>query len=194
MAERTLKENITDSISELWWLWVLQSIVAVLFGIIAIFWPALTLVTLVFLIAPFAIAIGIIEIIRSLMTVRERDTWWMSLVIGFLTLGGGIFLARNQEISFGTFVLIVGIGLIVWGVLEVARAFLDKVFTSHRTLNFIAGLASIVAGIIVLLQPVAGGVAFVWVLGIWAIAYGIVALTVALDLHKDVQAVKSLLR
>lgn len=190
MAERTLRQDLSKNISEFWWLWVVQAIVSVLFGIVATFWPGLTLVTLVYLLAPFVMVIGLSEIVRSLMTIKYRDTWWMSLLIGFLTLGVGIYLARHPGISFATFILVVGITYIAWGVMDIARAFLDHVFTPHRTLSFISGFAGIAAGIIILLQPVAGGVAFVWVLGLFALVQGTVALVMSVDHHHDYQELK----
>lgn len=193
MAERTIRQEISRNVSELWWLWVVQAIVSILFGIVAIFWPRLTLITLVYMLAPFVIAIGLIEVIRSLMTVKYRDTWWMSLIIGFLTLGVGVYLARHPHLSFATFVLVVGITLIGWGVIDIAKAFLDGIFTHHRTFSFISGLAGIIAGIIVLLQPVAGGLAFVWVIGLFSLIYGTMALAMSIDHHKDYQDLKQAL-
>jgi len=190
MAERTARQEISSNISELWWLWVVQAIVSILFGIVAIFWPALTLVTLVYLLAPFVIAIGLIETIRSLMTIGRRDTWWMSLIIGLLTLGVGVYLARHPQLSFATFILVVGITFIAWGVMDIARALMDGILTSHRTLTFISGIA----GIIVLLQPAAGGVAFVWVLGLFSLIYGVAALAMSIDHHRDYARLKSALQ
>jgi uncharacterized membrane protein HdeD (DUF308 family) len=193
MADRAIGREISKNVSELWWLWVLQAIISILFGIVATFWPALTLVTLVYLIAPFVVAIGLIEVIRSLMTVNYRDTWWMSLIIGFLTLGVGVYLAHRPHVSFESFVLLIGITFIAWGVIDIAKAFLDHIFTAHRTYSFISGLAGIIAGIIVLLQPVAGGVAFVWVLGLFSLVYGTLALAMSIDHHRDYRELKSVL-
>lgn len=193
MVERTVKQEISKKVSEYWWLWVIQAIASIIFGIVAIFWPDLTLVTLVYLLATFTMVIGFIEILRSLMTVKERDTWWMGLIIGFLTLGVGIYLARHPLVSFAAFVLIVGITFIVWGVLDVARALMDHILTPHRTLTFISGVAGVLTGIIVMLQPVAGGVAFVWVLGVFSLVYGTIDLVMSIDLHRDYYELKKTL-
>ncbi len=190
MPVKSQSQEIKRSITELWWLWVIQSIVAILFGIVALFWPGLTLVTLIYLVAPFIIAIGLIEIIRSLMSVGHRDTWWMSLIVGLLTLGAGVFLARHPNVTFATFVLVVGITFIAWGVTDLSKAFLDSALIKHRALTFIAGLAGIVAGIIILVQPVSGGLAFVWVIGLFALINGTMSLAMAIDQHKDYQLLK----
>ncbi len=194
MAERTLSKEVSKNVSELWWLWVIQAIVSIIFGGVAMFWPGLTLVVLVYLLAPFVLAIGIIETVRSLMTIKTRDTWWMGLILGLLTFGIGVYLARHPEVSFGTFIVLVGITFIAWGVIDIASAFLDNIYTHHKTLSFIAGLAALAAGIIVMVQPVSGGVAFVWVLGVFSLIYGIIALAFSIDHHRDFQELKTKLK
>jgi uncharacterized membrane protein HdeD (DUF308 family) len=194
MADRTTGQDLSRLVSEFWWIGVIQAILAILFGVVATFWPHLTLVTLVYLLAAFVIAIGLTEIARGLMSVRARDTWWMTLIIGLLTLGVGIYLARHPSVSFGTFILVVGISFIAWGVIELIRSFLEPITTSSKILNYIAGLSGIAAGIIILLQPVAGGVAFVWVLGLYAFVYGIVALATSVEHHRAYEELRAGLR
>jgi len=73
---------ISMEADELWWLFLLQGVAAVFFGIAAIFWPQLTLVTLVFLFSAFILVWGIAEIINGFMSIKRRDTWWLSLIFG----------------------------------------------------------------------------------------------------------------
>src|ERR1051325_6508271 len=110
------QSSVSSAVSELWWLGVLQGTVAVLFGIVAVFWPGLTLVTLVYLLSAFVIAVGLTETVMGLMSIKRRDTWWMTLLIGLIGLGAGIYLARHPDASFRTFILVVGISFIARGV------------------------------------------------------------------------------
>lgn len=194
MADRTVAKTASKLLTELWWLRVVQAIIAILFGILATFWPALTLVTFVYLLSAFVIAIGLTEVVRGLMNAKARDTWWMTLIIGILTFGAGIYLARHPDVSFATFILVVGVSFIAWGVIDIARVFVERDPTSYKVLNYIGGLAGVIAGIITLLQPAAGGLAFVWVLGLYAFIYGIVALAEAIEHHRDYQALKNVLK
>lgn len=191
MPERTIKQPAARLISELWWLWLLQAMSAVIFGAVATFWPGLTLAVLVYLIAVFVIVIGIIETVRSLSSVTTRSTWWMSLIVGVLTFGVGIYLARHPGVTFSTFVLVVGIAFIAWGVIDLMRAFFEPLSPRHQVLSFIAGLAAVGAGIVTLFQPAAGGLAFVWVFGLFAFIYGVSALVMAIEHYHDYLSVKS---
>ena len=171
--------------NELWWLTMMQSVLAIFFGIVAIFWPGLTLVTLVYLFSAFVLAWGIIEIVHALMSVGRRDTWWLTLLFGLIGLVVGVYLVRHPAVSFATFILLIGLTLIVRGLFDAIGTFLDERSSTHRVLLLVAGAAAVLAGIVLLLQPVASGVAFVWVLGLYALIFGTISLVVSLDARKE---------
>lgn len=169
------------AVDELWWLALLQGIVAVFFGLVAVFWPELTLVTLVYLFSAFVLAWGIIEIINGFLSIRRRDTWWLTLLFGLVGMGAGIYLVRHPKVSFTALIVLIGLLLITRGLMDLVGAFLDKRGATNRTLSIIVGAAALVAGVIMLFQPESGGVAFVWVLGLYALVFG--ALTIALAIE-----------
>lgn len=167
--------------NDLWWLLLLQGIVAVFFGIAAIFWPGLTLKALVYLFSAFVLAWGIVEIIHGFLALGRRGSWWLTLIFGIAGLAAGIYLVRHPEVSFTTLILIIGLLLIGRGILDIVGIFLEKYNTTNKALSAIVGVAAVGAGIIILFQPVSGGVAFVWVLGLYTFIYG--ALTIALAIQ-----------
>ncbi len=189
------KGSISTMVSELWWLWVIQAIVSILFGALAVFWPGLTLVTFVYLLSVFVVVVGVVEVVRALVSVKTRpDTWWMSLIVGFLTLGVGMYLARHPGLTLKTFILVVGITLVAWGVIDLARTFFEEQSDSHRVLSFVSGVVGVGVGIFTLLQPKTGGIAFVWAFGLFALVYGISALVMAIEHHRSYQAFKALVK
>jgi uncharacterized membrane protein HdeD (DUF308 family) len=196
MATKTSDQLLDTSllkrtIDELWWMGAIQGVLAVFFGITAIFWPALTLVTLVYLFSAFILAIGMTEIVLGIISINRRSTWWVTLLIGIVSLVAGIYLVRHPDVSFATFILVIGLTLIARGVLDVIRAFIDRATTTNKVLLTIIGIAAIVAGIIILLQPVAGGVAFVWVLGIYGLILGALELAIAFEMRRELEPVIS---
>lgn len=167
--------------SGLWWILMTQSVLAILFGIAAIFWPGLTLVVLVYLFSAYILIWGIVELVHGLMSVRRRGTWWLTVVLGLVGLGVGVYLVRHPSVSFKTLILVIGLTLVVRGVLEVVEGFLDDVSATQRALAIFVGVLAAIAGIIILLQPVKGGVAFVWILGLYALFYGALAFVLSLE-------------
>jgi uncharacterized membrane protein HdeD (DUF308 family) len=160
---------------------LLQGIAAIFFGIVAVFWPGLTLVTLVYLFSAFVLAWGVVEVIHGFLSVRRSDTWWLTLLFGLVGLGAGIYLVRHPRVSFTALILIIGLVLIGRGLLDLTGAFLVRRGATHRILTLIIGAAALIAGIVLPFQPEAGGAAFVWVLGLYALVFG--ALTTALAIE-----------
>jgi uncharacterized membrane protein HdeD (DUF308 family) len=177
--------DLRYAVSGLWWLGVLRATAAILFGIVTVFWPGLTLTALIYLLAAFILAIGLVETIAGIMSINRRNNWWLTLLVGLAAIGVGVYLAGHPDASLRTFILIVGIWFISWGVLDLMVAFMSRLSTGNRVLSFIAGVAGLAAGIVVLLQPVSGGLAFAWVLGLYGIIYGVMNLASAIELRDD---------
>ncbi len=57
--------NILGLISRYWWVMLLRGVLAIVFGIIAIVWPDLTLLGLIWLFGAYAIGDGAVEIWSS---------------------------------------------------------------------------------------------------------------------------------
>jgi uncharacterized membrane protein HdeD (DUF308 family) len=185
-----ISETIADrTVNELWWVGMIQGVLAIFFGITALFWPDLTLVTLVYLFSAFILGLGMAETVVGLLSVRTRSTWWVTLLIGLIGVGVGVYLVRHPDASFSTFILVTGLGLIARGVLDGVRTFIDKTSTGNRILLSITSLAAIAAGIIILLQPVRGGLAFVWVLGLYGLIYGALTIAIAFELRRELEEI-----
>jgi uncharacterized membrane protein HdeD (DUF308 family) len=160
--------------SSYWWVLTLRGILAILFGVAAVFWPGLTLTTLVYLFSTYVLVTGIIGIVHGMNAIGNRTSWLLTLLLGFVEVGVGVYLLRHVDVAFNTLVLLIGFTLIVRGVLEAVAAFNDEVPGTGRSMLLIAGLLSLVVGIVVLFQKEAAGVAFVWLLGLYAIIVGAV--------------------
>ncbi|SRR6266550_3320403 len=174
--------NREDLARDMWGTLLLRGVIAILFGIAAVFWPALTLITLVYLFSAYILVTGVVNLVQSVVSMKERQTWFLTLLIGLVEIGVGVYLLRHPDVSFATFILLIGFALIIRGVLEIVAAFMDAAdWAATRTLLTIGGAASIAAGVIILLQPVAGGVTFVWVLGLYALIAGPLMIALSID-------------
>lgn len=175
--------NVTERqfMANYWWVLTVRGIAAILFGIAAVFWPAITLVTLVYLFSAYVLVSGIVDIVHGISAIAHRNTWFLSLILGILQLGVGIYLLRRPLLSFATLVLLIGFTLIVRGVVEGVGAFSEDAPASIKTLIIIGAIISVLAGIVMLFQPAAAGVAFVWILGLYALITGPILIAMSLD-------------
>lgn len=164
---------------------VLQGILAILFGIAAVFWPGLTTEILVYLFAAFLLIDGIIALVWGLMKLKNFTKALLIILLGLLELGVGLYLMRNPAVAFATLILILGFALIVRGVFSFVHAFTGMGSSTVKTMHAILGVLGVVIGIFVLAQPVAGGLAFVWILGLYALVSGPVMIAMSSDLAKS---------
>lgn len=170
----------------MWSLSIMEGVVAILFGIAAVFWPGLTILTLLYLFAAFVLVSGIVNLITGIFHGSHGvGSWFLKVLLSIVQIGIGIYLLRHPHVSFAAFILLIGFALIIRGVFDVVAAFVDDLTTSARTMFVIAGILAGIAGIIVLFQPVSGGVAFVWILGLYALISGPIIIATALRHRHD---------
>jgi uncharacterized membrane protein HdeD (DUF308 family) len=170
-----------------WWVLTLRGIVSILFGIAAVFWPGLTLVTLVYLFSAYILIMGIFGIVHSLGSIGHRTLWILSLLLAILQVAVGVYLVRHLQVGYATLVLLVGFIFIVQGVLEGVAAFGENLSAGHRTLLVIGAILSLLVGITVLAYPVRTSLAFVWVIGLYALISGPLMIAMSVDVKREME-------
>jgi uncharacterized membrane protein HdeD (DUF308 family) len=167
---------------------VLRGVIAILFGIAAVFWPGITLLTLLYLFSVFLLIGGIFELVYGIGRLGNGETSVLTRIltplIGLLQMGVGVYLLRHPHVTFGVFILLIGFTLIVRGVFEVVEGLFEEGPSIYRVVMIIIGLLAVLAGILILFQPKAAGVAFVWILGLYALISGALLLAGAVETHR----------
>jgi uncharacterized membrane protein HdeD (DUF308 family) len=177
--EKTMATDAKEYAEGLWWLYVLEGIVAIAFGVIALFLPGLTLAALVIMFALYVIIIGIIELTHGFNAMGRNNSWWFSVVVGIVLLGVGLYLFRNLSIALNAFIVLIGAFVLVRGFIDLVTASFFSQRDETRWLFAISGTLGIIAGIILWISPVAAGLAFVWALGLYALITGTIHLVYA---------------
>ena len=111
--------------SEPHWVWTLvQGVVSVLAGIIALIWPGLTALALLFVVAFWAIVVGIGEIGGAFASRRSSSTsWGWTLAAGILNILFGVVLLIWPASGILTLIWLVGIFTLAGGIVLVVLAF-----------------------------------------------------------------------
>lgn len=169
---------------------VTQGVLAILFGIAALFWPGVTVAIFAMLFGIFVLVWGISLLIQSLMSVETVSLWWLELIFSVAVLGLGVFLVRNPDVTLRWLVLLIGFTFIIRGIVDLVQAFFsrERAVTDNRWFYAISALLGVVAGVIILAYPTAGGLAFVWVVGLYAIIYGAVLIVLANKFQQRIDA------
>jgi uncharacterized membrane protein HdeD (DUF308 family) len=133
---------------------------------------------------------GVVSVIKGLVAInRTGDMWWLPLLFGILALGLGVYLVRHPDVSFQTLILLIGFGFIVRGLFDGVEGVLGRGSASSRVMLDIVGVLGILAGIFLLSQPVSGGIAFVWIVGLYSLVVGPILIAMAIEDHSLVEEV-----
>ena len=178
------------ALKPMWESLVFRGVAGILFGIAAVFWPALTLVVLVYIFSIYILVSGLINIVQSIMDLAKKRSWFLTMLLGIAELGIGVYLVRHPGVSFATLILLIGLVLIARGVFEVVLALLDDFSATEKTLMIIGGVLAVIVGIAILMQPAAGGVAFVWILGLYVLLTGPMWIALGIDAKNSISKPK----
>jgi uncharacterized membrane protein HdeD (DUF308 family) len=176
-------DQLPDELAAKWWAFALRGLAAIVFGVLAIVVPGLTLIALVLLFAAYAIADGLFGLIAGFRARAGSPDWWIILAGIASVLVGVLALIWPGPMTFALLVFI-GSWAIVTGVFEIAAAYRFRDRLRNEWLMALDGFVSIAFGLFILVAPGAGALALVWLIGAYAIASGIVLLALAVRLYQ----------
>lgn len=184
------KKNVSELTRPLVGLVVAQGVLAILFGIAALFWPGATVTIFATLFGLFVLVWGISLLIQSLLGVGRVSLWWLELIFGVGVLALGVYLVRNPEVTLTWLILFVGFTFVIRGVVDLVQAFFSKepAVTENKWFYVVSALLGLAAGVLVLIYPSASGLAFVWIVGLYAIIEGVVLIALANKFQNLVEA------
>ena len=152
---------------------VVRGIFAVVFGVLALaLSPGITLTFLVYLFGAYAIISGVAAAATALRYTKEQG-WALLLVEGILGILAGIVAFVWPGITALVFLFLIAAWAIVTGLMQIVGAFTLPLGTGREWLLGLAGVFSIIFGVLIAIRPVSGLVTLVWLIGIYAIVFGI---------------------
>jgi uncharacterized membrane protein HdeD (DUF308 family) len=164
-----------------WWAFALRGAAAVIFGILAFAWPGVTLAVLVLFWGAYALVDGILALVSAFRT--GHDHRWALLIEGIVGIGAGVVTFAYPGLTALVLVYIIAFWALITGLLEIVAAFrLRKVIDNEWWLG-LSGALSLVFGVVLVAAPGAGALALVWVIGAYAVLFGIVLLALAFRLR-----------
>jgi uncharacterized membrane protein HdeD (DUF308 family) len=170
----------TKSVAQtMWWLVLLRGILMVLFGIIALVWPGIALLTLVWLFGVYAILDGITAIVIGIRSRGERH-WVWTIVQGVVSVLAGVIALIWPGVTALALLFVIAFWAIIMGIGEIGGAFASRRSGSGAWgWALAAGILNVVFGVLLLVWPAGGILALIWLVGIFALAGGIALIVLA---------------
>jgi len=176
------------ALAKSWWLLLLRGIAGILFGILAFAWPGLTLVTLVLLYGAYALVDGVFSLIAAFTGgAKPVPTWWL-IVVGLAGIAAGLITFMWPGITALVLIFFIGGWAIAHGIFEIIGAIKLRKEIDNEWWLILAGVLSVIFGLLVLAIPGAGALALIWVIGAYSIMFGIMFIALSLRLRKHAHA------
>jgi uncharacterized membrane protein HdeD (DUF308 family) len=179
-----------DWLTGSWKSLVLRGVLAIIFGIIAIWAPVDTAVTLALLWGIWAAVDGVSSIYQAFTPEGRREGRVWLVIMGIIALIAAFIAIVDPGFAATVLTWTLGIWLVVRGVFELAGAFAATA-RMPRWVLVLSGILSVVLGVLFILNPAAGAVSIAVTLGIFAIAWGVTFIAAGFTLRRAESSVQS---
>lgn len=134
------------------------------------------------LFAIWALANGILVLIYSVGAAQAHEPWWPLVLVGLLGIAVGLLTLRWPGITELTLLLIIAYWSILTGILQIVAALRLRHEIEDEWWLILGGIASVVFGALLVIYPGAGALAVIWLIGIYAVIFGITVLMLGVRL------------
>jgi uncharacterized membrane protein HdeD (DUF308 family) len=175
-----------------WWALALRGALAIIAGLIALFFPGPTLAAFILLFSAYLLVDGVFALIAGFRVARCGERSWPLFLEGVADIAGGLIAFFWPGIALLALVYVVAVWAVVSGAFLIAAAF--RPGGRREWLLALGGVISVIFGVLLALAPIAGAVVLAWWFGAYALAFGIVLLIVAFRLRRQRQRPEPLAR
>ncbi len=164
-----------------WWAVALRGVFAILFALIALFWPGATILSLVLFFSAYMLVDGVFGIVAAVRAASQNQRWGLLVLEGIMDILVGVIAFAWPGLTALFFVTLMAIWSLITGILMIVAAFKLNPAYGRGWLIF-SGLVSVLFGVALLIAPLIGAVVLAWWLGAYAMVFGITLLVLAFKL------------
>ena len=161
-----------------WWTLALRGLAGLVYGVLAFVVPGVALFAMIAILAAYLFVDGAFA-----LTLGVRSRSWLLGIEGLLGVVAGLLAIAIPAITALVLLVVVAAWALLTGALEFAAAVFLRRFVAREWLLLLGGVASVVFGILLLINPAAGLLTIVWLSGAYAVAFGVIQLALAFRLR-----------
>lgn len=167
------------------WGWVvLRGVVAILFGLLALFRPGLTLAVLVLWFGAYALVDGAFLAVSAIANRKGEARWGTLLAGGLLGMTAGVITFLMPGLTIFALLVLVAVWAIVLGVAEIVAAVRLRKEITGEWMFIVAGLLAVGFGLVVFAAPITGALAVALWVGIYALVSGVTLVALGFRLRR----------
>ncbi len=171
------------SLARNWWALALRGAAAIVFGIIALFWPPAAVAALVAVFGAYALVDGILNLVAAVRAGRSGQRWGALVFEGIVSVLVGILTLFFPAVTALALVLFVAAWSLVTGVAEVVAAIKLRKVIEGEWLLALSGILSVAFGVLLFISPLFGAIAIAIWIGAYSVVFGALLVGLALRLR-----------
>lgn len=167
-----------------WWAVGLRGLAAIIFGILALVVPSITLIVLIAFFGAYALIDGVLAVYLAIRGRENNRNWGWLLVEGIAGILIGILTFRWPGVTALVLLAFIAAWAIITGAMEIFQAIELRRVIDNEWLLILSGAASVIFGLLLIIFPSTGALALIWLIGIYAIIFGALLLVLAWRLRQ----------
>jgi uncharacterized membrane protein HdeD (DUF308 family) len=173
-----------DVLTERWWVPILRGVAAILFGVLAFVSPSISLLALVIIWGVYAIADGVFNLGLATWSGRVGNKWGWYFFEALVSIGAGLLTFVYPSVTAFVLLYVIAAWAVLTGVIEIGAAIELRRYVKGEWMLALAGVLSIAFGVVLFVYPQSGALALVWIIGSYAIAFGVVLIGLGFRLRR----------
>jgi uncharacterized membrane protein HdeD (DUF308 family) len=161
------------------WALGLSGVISILFGIVVLVWPGISLYALVLLFGAYSLVNGVFGLAAALRLPKMPGRGWM-IVSALAGIAVGVIVFFWTDMSALALLYVIGAYAITIGVFTIGSAFWLPLANNDKVLLVLTGFISIVFGVLMFAEPNDGALVLLALISAFALVRGIFELTVAI--------------
>ncbi len=174
---------LIETLKRHWWVPVIRGIAAIVFGVIAFAYPGLTVAMLVLFFGAWVLVDGVFRVVGAIGHRASDKEWGFDLVIGIVGIIIGFLTFHAPQITALALIIYIAAWALMIGATEIALAIKLRREIKGEWFLILMGLVSIVFAVMLLWNPLPGALALVWLIGSYAIVFGILGIILGFRLR-----------
>ena len=172
-----------NQIKEAAWALSVWGVFSVVFGLLIMAWPGITLSAFLIILGIYLLASGAVMAIGSI--VNHTGHWIFGTLMGALSAVAGLYVFSHPAISALAVLTLISIWAIVVGVLQVAAGFTGK---KTSWLLVVSGTVYTLFGFYIFAKPASGALALIWLIGLSTVVSGVALIVSGYEANKLVKS------
>ncbi len=167
------------------WVLVIRGILAILFGLLAIFLPSLTVKALIIFFGVVILADGVVNLLGGVQSRKDLPDWWVYVLEGVFSMLLGAITIFWPNVSGVALLIIIATWAIVSGVGKIVAAIGMRKLIEGEMILLLTGIISVVFGFVMLFFPQFTIRLYIGVIGFFSLLLGIFMFVLAARIQEE---------